>query len=222
MPQFQMNKILPLIAFILFCLIDFLGIYLEKQMMINFAKPMLMVTLFWYYYTNTKILNKHFVLGLFFSFLGDVLLLGTGEMYFIFGLLFFLIAHVFYIMMVLKIINKVKPKVLILASIPFAFLFLVLINILYDGLGSMRIPVIVYALTISTFGVVSFILFLQSKTKNSLLLVIGVLIFISSDAILALNLFYKKQSFYPLMIMMTYVLAQYLICRFVLNLNQEL
>ena len=105
-----MNKIVPLIAFMLFCLIDFFGIYLDKQMMINFAKPMLMITLFWYYYSNAKKLNKYFVLGLFFSFLGDILLLGAGEMYFVFGLLFFLIAHVFYIIMVLKIIQITKPK----------------------------------------------------------------------------------------------------------------
>ena len=93
-----MNKIIPLIAFVLFSLIDFYGIYLEKQLMVNFAKPMLMITLFWYYYSNTKQLNKYFVLGLFFSFLGDLLLLGTGEVYFIFGLLFFLIAHVLHLL----------------------------------------------------------------------------------------------------------------------------
>ena len=216
-----MNKVLPLIAFVLFCIIDFLGIYLEKQMMINFAKPMLMITLFWYYYSNTKTVNKHFVLGLFFSFLGDVLLLGSGELYFIFGLLFFLIAHIFYIIMVFKILRKIKLKEFLIAGIPFLILFFVLMNILYDGLGTMRIPVIVYALTISFFGVVSLVLFLQTKTKTSLLLLIGVLIFITSDTVLALNLFYEKQSFYPLLIMMTYVLAQYLICRFVLKLNKQ-
>jgi len=217
-----MNKVIPLIAFVLFCLIDFFGIYLEKQMMINFAKPMLMITLFWYYYSNAKKINSYFVLGLFFSFLGDVLLLGTGDMYFIFGLLFFLIAHVFYIIMVLKILQKTQLKELIISAVPFLLLFLVLMNVLYAGLGSMKIPVIVYAMTISFFGIVSLILYLQTKTKTSLLLVVGVLIFITSDTILALNLFYEKQSFYPLLIMMTYVLAQYLICRFVLKLNQQL
>ena len=216
-----MNKIAPLIAFILFCLIDFFGIYLDKQMMINFAKPMLMITLFWYYYSNAKKLNKYFVLGLFFSFLGDILLLGAGEVYFVFGLLFFLIAHVFYIIMVLKIIQITKPKEFIIASVPFLLLFLVLMNVLYTGLGSMKIPVIIYAMTISSFGIVSLILYLQAKTKISLLLLVGVLTFITSDTILALNLFYKKQSFYPLLIMMTYVLAQYLICRFVLKLNKQ-
>ena len=216
-----MNKILPLIAFMLFCLIDFFGIYLDKQMMVGFAKPMLMITLFWYYYSNAKKLNKYFVLGLFFSFLGDILLLGAGEMYFVFGLLFFLIAHVFYIIIVLKIIQITKPKEFIIASVPFLLLFLVLMNVLYAGLGSMKIPVIIYAMTISFFGIVSLILYLQAKTKISLLLLVGVLTFIASDTILALNLFYKKQSFYPLLIMMTYVLAQYLICRFVLKLNQQ-
>jgi uncharacterized membrane protein YhhN len=216
-----MNKILPLIAFMLFCLIDFFGIYLDKQMMVNFAKPMLMITLFWYYYSNAKKLNKYFVLGLFFSFLGDILLLGVGAMYFVFGLLFFLIAHVFYIIMVLKIIQITKPKEFIIASVPFLLLFLVLMNVLYAGLGAIKIPVIIYAITISFFGIVSLILYLQAKTKISMLLLVGVLTFITSDTILALNLFYKKQSFYPLLIMMTYVLAQYLICRFVLKLNQQ-
>jgi uncharacterized membrane protein YhhN len=216
-----MNKIIPLIAFVLFSLIDFYGIYLEKQLMVNFAKPMLMITLFWYYYSNTKQLNKYFVLGLFFSFLGDLLLLGTGEVYFIFGLLFFLIAHVFYIIMVLRLISARKPKDFIMAGVPFLLLFLVLMNVLFAGLGSMKIPVIIYAMTISFFGIVSLLLYLQSKTKISLLLLVGVLIFISSDTILALNLFYKTQLFYPLLIMMTYVLAQYLICRFVLKLNQQ-
>ena len=216
-----MNKILPLIAFMLFCLIDFFGIYLDKQMMVNFAKPMLMITLFWYYYSNAKKLNKYFVLGLFFSFLGDILLLGAGEMYFVFGLLFFLIAHVFYIIIVLKIIQITKPKEFIIASVPFLLLFLVLMNVLYAGLGAIKIPVIIYAITISFFGIVSLILYLQAKIKISLLLLVGVLTFIASDIILALNLFYKKQSFYPLLIMMTYVLAQYLICRFVLKLNQQ-
>jgi uncharacterized membrane protein YhhN len=215
-----MNKIIPLIAFVLFSLIDFYGIYLEKQLMVNFAKPMLMITLFWYYYSNTKPLNKYFVLGLFFSFLGDLLLLGTGEVYFIFGLLFFLIAHVFYIIMVLRLIPARKPKNFIMASVPFLLLFLILMNILFAGLGSMKIPVIIYAMTISFFGIVSLLLYLETKTKISLILLVGVLIFISSDTILALNLFYKTQSFYPLLIMMSYVLAQYLICRFVLKLNE--
>ena len=123
--------------------------------------------------------------------------------------------------MVLRLIPARKPKNFIMASVPFLLLFLILMNILFAGLGSMKIPVIIYAMTISFFGIVSLLLYLETKTKISLILLVGVLLFISSDTILALNLFYKTQSFYPLLIMMSYVLAQYLICRFVLKLNQQ-
>jgi uncharacterized membrane protein YhhN len=122
--------------------------------------------------------------------------------------------------MVLRLIPARKPKNFIMASVPFLLLFLILMNILFAGLGSMKIPVIIYAMTISFFGIVSLLLYLETKTKISLILLVGVLLFISSDTILALNLFYKTQSFYPLLIMMSYVLAQYLICRFVLKLNE--
>ena len=215
-----MYRKLPLIAFIIFSLIDFFGIYLEKQWMVYLAKPMLMTTLFGYYYLNKKSDNLFFVLGLLFSLFGDLFLLGSGELYFILGLIFFLIAHVFYIIMVFKILLEIKLKDFMIAGIPYLLLFLILINVLYDGLGSMKIPVIIYAMTISFLGVFSLLLFLQSRTKTSLILLFGVLIFITSDTILALNLFYEKQSFYPILIMTTYVMAQFLICKFVLNLNK--
>lgn len=215
-----MYRKLPLIAFIIFSLIDFFGIYLEKQWMIYLAKPMLMTTLFGYYYLNKKSDNLFFVLGLLFSLFGDLFLLGSGELYFILGLIFFLIAHVFYIIMVFKILLEIKLKDFMIAGIPYLLLFLILINVLYDGLGSMKIPVIIYAMTISFLGVFSLLLFLQSRTKTSLLLLFGVLVFITSDTILALNLFYEKQSFYPILIMTTYVMAQFLICKFVLYLNK--
>ena len=215
-----MYRKLPLIAFIIFSLVDFFGIYLEKQWMIYLAKPMLMTTLFGYYYLNKKSDNLFFVLGLLFSFFGDLFLLGSGELYFILGLIFFLIAHVFYIIMVFKMLSEIRLKDFMIAGIPYLLLFLILINVLYDGLGSMKIPVIIYAMTISFLGVVSLLLFLQSRTKTTLLLLFGVLVFITSDTILSLNLFYEKQSFYPILIMTTYVMAQFLICRFVLNLNK--
>ena len=215
-----MYRKLPLIAFIIFSLIDFFGIYLEKQWMVYLAKPMLMTTLFGYYYLNKKSDNLFFVLGLLFSLFGDLFLLGSGELYFILGLIFFLIAHVFYIIMVFKILLEIRLKDFMIAGIPYLLLFLILINVLYDGLGSMKIPVIIYAMTISFLGVFSLLLFLQSRTKTSLLLLFGVLVFITSDTILALNLFYEKQSFYPILIMTTYVMAQFLICKFVLYLNK--
>lgn len=216
-----MNKILPLLIFFIISLIDFLGIYFNSQITIYIAKPLLMISLFWYYYLNTEKLNKFFSIGLLFSFLGDVFLLRKGELYFMLGLLSFLIAHVFYIIMVLKNLSKIKLKTVVIAIIPFVIIFTGLLSVLYTSLGTMKIPVIIYALTISVFGMVSLLLFLQKKSLPSKTLLIGVLFFIVSDSILAINLFHFQLSYFPLLIMMTYVTAQFLICRFVLKLNTE-
>ena len=206
--------------YIIVCILDLIGIYLENSILIFTAKPLLMITLFWYYMVNAKRVNKLLVTGLFFSFLGDVLLLGSGDLYFILGLLFFLIAHVFYILMVVKLLKSTKLSQVLIASIPYFLIFTSLLTILYSGLGDMKIPVIVYAITITVLGISSLTLFLQNKTISHLGLVFGVLIFIISDSVLALNMFYKKQAIYPILIISTYVIAQYLICRFVL-LNEN-
>ena len=209
-----MKKRIPLLVFITVCIIDLLGIFYHNDSVVYVAKPLLMITLFWYYYMNTKVLNTFFIAGLTASFLGDVFLLGKGELYFLLGLLFFLTAHVFYIIMVVKLLKKTSSSQVIIASSPYVLIFIVLVVVLFSGLGSMKIPVIIYAITISIFGAVSLILYLQNKTRTTSILVFGVFIFIISDAVIALNLFYEKQSFYPILIMITYVLAQYLICKF--------
>lgn len=180
-----------------------------------------MLSLFWYYNANTTGINKWFVLGLFFSFLGDVFLLGKGELFFILGLASFLIAHLFYITMIVKLLVKTTVKEVFSVSIPYVFIFILLLNLLYDHLGGMKIPVIIYALVISVLGTISLLLFVQKKTDTFLLLVFGVFVFIVSDSVLAINMFYQKEAFFSLVIILTYVLAQFLICSFVLKLNTE-
>jgi uncharacterized membrane protein YhhN len=45
-----------------------------------------------------------------------------------------------------------------------------------------------------------------------LILLSGALLFIASDSMIALNKFYSPHMIYPVAIMLTYALAQYLIC----------
>jgi len=216
-----LKKILPLLLFISVGIIDLFAIYFEKQTLIYVVKPLLMLSLFWYYKANSTTINKWFVLGLFFSFLGDVFLLGKGELFFILGLASFLIAHLFYITMVVKLLVNTTVMEVISVSIPYVLIFILLLNLLYDHLGGMKIPVIIYALVISALGTVSLLLFVQKKSDAYLLLVVGVFIFIVSDSVLAINMFYQKEGYFSLVIMFTYVLAQFLICNFVLKIDTE-
>jgi uncharacterized membrane protein YhhN len=86
--------------------------------------------------------------------------------------------------------------------------------LLKDNLGGMLIPVIVYGLTISAFGVVALLNYMTEKSLTNLVLLGGALFFILSDSIIALGKFLQYEKYFPLLIMATYILAQYLICKF--------
>ena len=95
-----MNKSLFLKGFLLIAAINLLLIVLDYGTITGLLKPLLMPLLFLYvYYQEAFSTKKLLLLGLTFSWIGDILLLfaSRGELSFIAGLLSFLTAHVFYI-----------------------------------------------------------------------------------------------------------------------------
>ena len=153
------------------------------------------------------------LLALIFSFMGDVFLMFEGELYFIVGLVSFLIAHLFFIKIVFGRLQKSTISKILVSIFPFLTLFLFLIFFLKDTLNELLIPVIIYGFTISIFGVVAMLDYVNTKTTQSFLMFVGALIFISSDSILAINKFYNTTQIFAVLIMITYIVAQYLIYR---------
>lgn len=146
-------------------------------------------------------------------FFGDVFLMFSGELFFIAGLVSFLIAHVLFIKIVISRIKEVNFLKMISSAIAFLAVFGLLIFTLKDSLHEMLWPVIIYGLTIATFGTVSLIDFLNTKSKRSMLMLLGAIIFMISDSLLAINKFYNATHIFEVGIMATYVLAQYIIFR---------
>ena len=102
---------------------------------------------------------------------------------------------------------------MVYSVIPFLTALSLLIFILKDSLHEMFWPVLIYGLTISTFGSVSLINHLETKSKKSLFMLIGAVIFMVSDSVLAINKFYEASHLFEIIVMSTYILAQYLIFR---------
>jgi len=88
---------------------------------------------------------------------------------------------------------------------------LFLIFFLNPYLNELLFPVIIYGITISIFGIVTMLDYLNTKSKKSLLMFIGALIFISSDALLAINKFYSANAVFAVLVMITYIISQYFI-----------
>ncbi len=209
-----MNKIkVAFFVFVLVSIADIIGIIFKLPSLIVVVKPFILLSLLALYMVSVTKRNAWYMLALIFSFLGDVFLLFEGVQFFIIGLVSFLIAHILFIKIVVGWLQKSSFQHKILAFIPFVITFLALIFLLKDSLNELLIPVVVYGITISLFGAISLLNYLNSKSIKALWMFLGAVVFISSDSILAINKFYVPKEIFDLLIMVTYIVAQYLIFR---------
>lgn len=217
-----MVKKIALFVFILISILDIIGIIFKIDSLIFIFKPFILLSLLFLYSHSVENRNKWYVMALIFSFFGDVVLLYSGDTVFKFGLGSFLIAHLLFITVVVKRIKKTSLLNSLIAIISFSIVLFLLLFLLKDSLNDLFAPVLIYGITICLFGVVSLIDFLNTRNKKSLFMLIGAIIFILSDSVLAINKFYHAALIFQIAVMVTYVSAQYLIyCSMVLEEKKE-
>ncbi len=159
-------------------------------------------------------LHKLMIAGLFFSWAGDVLLEIHSERadLFIPGLISFLLAHVMYLTTFFmtrgeNFINKRGIWLLL----PVLLFGTGIIFYLHNDLGDMMIPVIIYTFVILAMltGAIN-----RLKKVNALsywLVLTGAILFLISDSALAINKFGHPFTGSSIVVMSTYLFAQYLI-----------
>jgi len=177
--------------------------------------PLLMVALF--LKTGQSKGKKKIFMALLFAFFGDVLLLfeDKGELYFIAGLACFLLTHCFYISYFIQIKQsgestaKKHPYLSIIIGLYAA----ALLYFLWPNLKELKIPVVVYAFVISTMFYLSLCIPYKIGKIAGQLFVLGAVLFVISDSILAINKFYKPFIIAPALIRVSYCVAQYCIVK---------
>ena len=192
---------------------DVYAIITGNETLETYAKPLLLTLLAVVYLVSANKPVFWYVLGMFFCFVGDVLLMFKGANFFMYGLAAFLLGHIVYIKITVGFLPKDLTVKMITSAFPFVVFFGVLMYLIYPNLGEMLLPVLVYGVTISTFGSVAFLNYRGEKSTENLWLFIGAIIFILSDSLIALNKFYEPNELYGVTIMVTYILAQFLICK---------
>ncbi|UMB53895.1 lysoplasmalogenase [Lutibacter sp. A64] len=206
-----MVRKIALYVFLLVSILDVVGIIFKIDTFVLIFKPLILLSLLFLYAHSVEEKNKWYVMALIFSFFGDVFLLYAGDTVFKFGLSSFLIAHLLFIAIVIKQIKKASIVKVLVAIIPFAIIVVGLLFLLKNSLKELMIPVIIYAITIATFGIVSMLNYMNVKSKKALLMLIGAIVFVASDAILAINKFYYSALVFQITVMVTYITAQYFI-----------
>jgi uncharacterized membrane protein YhhN len=208
-----MIKKIAFFVFILISILDIIGIIFKVEGLLYVFKPFVMLSLLFLYTKSVFEINKRYATALIFSFFGDVFLMYSGQLPFKIGLISFLIAHVLFIKIIIARIEKVSFSSILTAIIPFGIFLFLLIFTLKDSLGDLFVPVIIYGFTISTFGTLSLIDYLENKSNKSMWMLIGAIIFMVSDSILAIDKFYHSIEIFGVLIMSTYIIAQYFIYR---------
>ncbi len=178
--------------------------YLKPLLLI----PLMRITLMIRNFRNKKIL----FIALAFSWIGDILLLFVFKdgIFFILGLIAFLTAHIFYIVLFIKELKMTGSKFTM--SKPGLFIILVymaiFLSLLIPHLGNLMIPVIIYSLVISSMLYAAYLLAPHLPRPSSTLLLSGAISFVISDSILAFDKFYQALPYAGFFIMATYLYAQ--------------
>lgn len=163
------------------------------------------------------------VSGLLFSLLGDVLLLfqKNDSLFFVLGLVAFLVAHLFYIIYYLRSTDvaitskKLKTKpIIVLAILAFGTL---LFTLLFNNLGGLKIPVFAYTAVLISMNLFALNRYGKVSDESFKLIMIGAIFFTLSDSMLAVNKFLLPIPIAKIWILGTYAAAQYFITKGVLS-----
>ena len=209
-----MPKSTWIIVFIFLLLANLTSVYLNNDTLKTISKPLLMPVLAIYFISETRgavtPLKAWIILALVFSWLGDILLMFQegNSIFFLLGLSAFFVAQISYIVFFHNIRMKEYIRgnaLLLLAVIVYYF---ILISVISPHLGDLKLPVRIYGVVLSFMVMLAMhTLFSKNRTAGRWMM-IGAILFVASDSLLAFNKFYSSFNYAGVMIMLTYGVAQ--------------
>ena len=218
------RKYIFLVVFLLVSVGDLVANVVPVPQLELICKPLILLSLIGYYLASVESRSFIFIRALFFSWAGDVLLMFTyrAEVFFITGLIAFLISHFLFIQVYRQhrdgnIQNELLGTQKVRYALPIILASTGLIVILYNSLGPLRIPVMMYALVLCVMALTALFRYGRTSKQSFWLVFAGALFFMSSDSLLAINKFLNPIAGAGVMIMLTYIVAQYLIVEGILH-----
>ncbi|TMI72993.1 MAG: lysoplasmalogenase [Bacteroidetes bacterium] len=214
MKLLQLRKQTWIILFFIILIANISGGLLKDQWLDYISKPLIVVSVVAYFLSQTSgsstTLKKWILPALFFSWVGDILLMFqvASQLFFLLGLSSFLLAHIFYIIFFqsIRAREKTTPKLWLLLIV--LVYYTALISFLSPHLRDMKLPVIIYGAVISLMLSLALDMLFISNKRAGRWMMTGALLFVLSDSVLAINQFYQSFPLAGVIIMLTYGLAQ--------------
>lgn len=214
-------------VFIAFGVLYLLLLLFGNDVLTWYLKPLLVPFLFYAVVKSERFVTKKWLLSaLFFSWIGDCILMfaDQSELYFIFGLAAFLVAHILFIVLFTKQKAKIvsfKKPLFWLGFVVATFYLIGMLSLLLPTLGDLKFPVAAYALIITVMLKTALKGTFDWEPKSKYQVFLGAIFFVVSDSILAINKFHTSIPLASFWIMLTYLMAQFCITDGILKLNQK-
>jgi len=207
------------ISFILIAILDLFVELFDISEARILIKPLICIVLSGYLISKTRLygnFSKLIFAGLVFSLVGDIALLFAGKSptFFVAGLSAFLIAHIFYATAFFRD-YRYNPD----ASKKYGHIMLIVMAIFTIGfyfwirtyLMDLKMPVMAYMVVISLMAIMAGYRYERVNLLSFQLILAGAICFIVSDTLLAVNKFVQPFVLSGVLIMATYMAAQFLI-----------
>lgn len=207
---------------LIFLLIIILNLMVQSTFFEDYnilIKPLICLSLAFYLYKegNMKIgFNRLVFAGLIFSLLGDVLLIyaGADVYFFLYGLVSFLLVYIVYSLAFFRDFKNNPQESKYYGHLMFFVMGVFSLSYyswIRDYLNDFRIPVMVYIFVISIMAILAAYRYRRVNLLSFRLICFGAVFFVISDSALAFGKFVEPYSFSGILIMSTYMIAQYLI-----------
>jgi hypothetical protein len=173
--------------------------YFQIQDLILTLKPLLIPSLCVLYIVSSNKICYWYILSLFFAFASNVFLLFTDPKLLLYGIIAFLFYRIATIIVILKNGDQVALLPIVLATVPFLFMFSYLIYIMVDPENPNFYATVVNDIIISIFCGIGLSNYIMNDNKENSWLLISTLLFTFLVILFMFDKFYLSfQIFKPL------------------------
>lgn len=207
--------ILSILIFVITSGIHLIASYKQNIKLRAISKVLILPSLILFYISKANTAEIYFVIALIFSWLGDLLLIPKGKLFFTFGGIAFLISHLFFIIAYTSHIESFKECILIFAIVEIIYISITLV--VFKHLTKylpkfLIVPMFIYLITNASMNSFAFTLMYSVRDIYTLIIYLGALSFFVSDT----NLFFvrfkiEEQKQNHFVVMFTYIIAEFLI-----------
>jgi len=210
--DFKIN-FLTIMFFVITALLVFAEYYRINEIVFC-AKPFLIPTLFFLYLAKSNKICNWYLVALFFAFISNLFLLFTDAKLLLYGIVAFLFYRIASIVVVLKNGDKIALLPIVLATIPFLFMFSYLIYIMVNPDNPSFYATIVNDVIISIFCGIGLSNYVMNDNIQNSWLIISTLLFTFLVIIFMFDKFYLSFAIFKPLSAFVFSIAHYTFYKF--------